>query len=61
MLARDRLSLKQMSWMLVKVFFGYGGEEPLFSTASSLLTVRDRSGALGLVGALYTPTITISR
>jgi hypothetical protein len=26
MLARDRLSLKQMSWMLVKVFFGYGGE-----------------------------------
>jgi hypothetical protein len=26
MLARDRLSLKQMSWMLVKVFFGYGGD-----------------------------------
>lgn len=26
MLARDRLSLRQMSWILVKVFFGYGGE-----------------------------------
>lgn len=26
MLARDRLSLKEMSWMLVKVFFGYGGK-----------------------------------
>lgn len=26
MLARDRLSLEQMSWMLVKVFFGYGGD-----------------------------------
>ncbi|PYI32615.1 hypothetical protein BP00DRAFT_435209 [Aspergillus indologenus CBS 114.80] len=24
MLARDRLSLRQMSWILVKVFFGYG-------------------------------------
>ena len=34
MLARDRLSLKEMSWMLVKVFFGYGGEGPPFSTAS---------------------------
>jgi hypothetical protein len=34
MLARDRLSLKEMSWMLVKVFFGYGGEDPPFSTAS---------------------------
>lgn len=55
MLARDRLSLKQMSWMLVKVFFGYGGEEPLFSTASSLLTVRGRSGALGLVGVFTIP------
>lgn len=28
MLARDRLSLKEMSWILVKVFFGYGGETP---------------------------------
>lgn len=24
MLARDRLSLREMSWILVKVFFGYG-------------------------------------
>lgn len=24
MLARDRLSLSEMSWILVKVFFGYG-------------------------------------
>lgn len=28
MLARERLSLKEMSWMLVKVFFGYVGEDP---------------------------------
>lgn len=35
MLARDRLSLKEMSEMLVKVFFGYGGEDPLFSIGSS--------------------------
>jgi hypothetical protein len=34
MLARDRLSLKEMSWMLVKVFFGYGGEDAPFSTTS---------------------------
>ncbi|KAF7162581.1 hypothetical protein CNMCM6106_009451 [Aspergillus hiratsukae] len=27
MLARDRLSLRQMSWILVKVFFGYVGED----------------------------------
>ncbi|KAH8433419.1 uncharacterized protein LDX57_011053 [Aspergillus melleus] len=33
MLARDRLSLRQMSWILVKVFFGYGGESPPVSTA----------------------------
>lgn len=33
MLARDRLSLKEMSWMLVKVFFGYGGEDSMLSTA----------------------------
>jgi hypothetical protein len=26
MLARDRLSLDTMSHLLVKVFFGYGGE-----------------------------------
>jgi hypothetical protein len=28
MLARDRLTLSQMSWILVKVFFGYG--TPIF-------------------------------
>jgi hypothetical protein len=28
MLARDRLSLDTMSHLLVKVFFGYGGENP---------------------------------
>lgn len=32
MLARDRLSLRQMSWILVKVFFGYGGEIPWLAT-----------------------------
>jgi hypothetical protein len=26
MLARDRLSIKAMAHLLVKVFFGYGGE-----------------------------------
>ncbi|RHZ51226.1 hypothetical protein CDV55_103540 [Aspergillus turcosus] len=35
MLARDRLSLRQMSWILVKVFFGYVGEDCLSSTALS--------------------------
>lgn len=35
MLARDRLSLRQMSWILVKVFFGYVGEDSLSSTALS--------------------------
>jgi hypothetical protein len=40
MLARDRLSLRQMSWILVKVFFGYVGEDSLFSTA--LLTDNAR-------------------
>ncbi|KAJ5488504.1 hypothetical protein N7539_003394 [Penicillium diatomitis] len=30
MLARDRLSLKQMSWMLVKVFFGSPEISPIF-------------------------------
>jgi hypothetical protein len=40
MLARDRLSLRQMSWILVKVFFGYVGEDFLFPTA--LLTDNAR-------------------
>lgn len=35
LLARDRMSLQDMSWLLVKVFFGYVGEEPLFATACS--------------------------
>ncbi|KAJ5690828.1 hypothetical protein N7462_005220 [Penicillium macrosclerotiorum] len=32
MLARDRLSLKEMSWLLVKVFFGYAVKEILLNT-----------------------------
>lgn len=33
MLARDRFSVKKMSWILVNVFFGYGGENTLLPTA----------------------------
>ena len=32
MLARDRLSLQQMSWILIKVFFGYGGQPRVWAT-----------------------------
>lgn len=51
MLARDRLSLKQMSMILVKVFFGYGGVNTHLSTAASKLTMRGRSTNLGFVRA----------
>lgn len=47
MLARDRLSLRQMSWILVKVFFGYCGEPPVVGLL--LLTTRGRSNELGFV------------
>ena len=26
MLARDRMTLNDMSWLLIKVFFGYGAD-----------------------------------
>lgn len=35
MLARDRLSLKQMPMIRVTVFFGYGGESICLPTATS--------------------------
>ena len=47
MLARDRLSLRQMSWILVKVFFGYYGEPPV--ARLFVLTTRGRSNVLGFV------------
>lgn len=49
MLARDRLSLSEMSWILVKVFFGYAVKKTL-SGPLLWLTMRGRSNVLGFVG-----------
>lgn len=40
MLARDRMSLNDMSWLLIKVFFGYGTNHHTMESADSLLQVK---------------------
>ncbi|PTU23199.1 hypothetical protein P175DRAFT_0433542 [Aspergillus ochraceoroseus IBT 24754] len=43
MLSRDRLSSQQMSWILVKIFFGYGGQNLLLLLISSLVSLMSMS------------------
>ena len=46
MLARDRLSLSEMSWILIKVFFGYV-RGLLIGETRKLTGCRNRSSYLG--------------
>lgn len=53
MLARDRMSLNEMSWLLIKVFFGFGDASSLPSVYSpvtqvELSWIRCRSHGMGL-------------